>query len=65
MQRLIGKIALITGGSSGIGLATAKLFVAEGALVIITGRREEELMAAVAKLEEQPLGCKATLALAS
>src|SRR5271168_5205781 len=50
MQRLIGKIALITGGSSGIGLATAKLFVAEGALVIITGRREEELMAAVAKL---------------
>jgi NAD(P)-dependent dehydrogenase (short-subunit alcohol dehydrogenase family) len=50
MHRLMGKIALITGGSSGIGRATARRFVAEGAKVIITGRRESELRAAVAEL---------------
>ena len=44
--KLEGKIALITGGSSGIGLATARRFVAEGAYVFITGRREAELAAA-------------------
>jgi NAD(P)-dependent dehydrogenase (short-subunit alcohol dehydrogenase family) len=42
-QKLSGKIAVITGGSSGIGLATAKRFVEEGAHVVITGRREKEL----------------------
>jgi NAD(P)-dependent dehydrogenase (short-subunit alcohol dehydrogenase family) len=42
-QNLAGKIAVITGGSSGIGLATAKRFVEEGAHVVITGRREKEL----------------------
>src|SRR4030088_2027478 len=47
MDKLEGKIALITGGSSGIGLATAKRFVNEGAYVFITGRREAELSAAV------------------
>ena len=42
-QKLAGKIAVITGGSSGIGLATAKRFVEEGAHVVIAGRREKEL----------------------
>ncbi len=42
-QKLAGKIAVITGGNSGIGLATAKRFVEEGAQVVITGRREEKL----------------------
>jgi NAD(P)-dependent dehydrogenase (short-subunit alcohol dehydrogenase family) len=47
MGKLDGKTALVTGGSSGIGLATAKRFVNEGAYVFITGRREPELAAAV------------------
>jgi NAD(P)-dependent dehydrogenase (short-subunit alcohol dehydrogenase family) len=47
MGKLGGKIALITGGNSGIGLATAKQFVNEGAYVFITGRREVELARAV------------------
>jgi NAD(P)-dependent dehydrogenase (short-subunit alcohol dehydrogenase family) len=42
-KKLTGKTAVITGGSSGIGLATAKLFVEEGAYVFITGRRQSEL----------------------
>jgi NAD(P)-dependent dehydrogenase (short-subunit alcohol dehydrogenase family) len=46
MGKLDGKIALVTGGSSGIGLATAQQFVNEGAYVFITGRREAELDAA-------------------
>jgi len=43
MKTLEDKVAVITGGSSGIGLATAKRFVDEGAHVVITGRREKEL----------------------
>src|SRR3981081_2458183 len=47
MSRLKGKIAVITGANSGIGLASAKRFVAEGAHVYITGRRQEELDKAI------------------
>jgi NAD(P)-dependent dehydrogenase (short-subunit alcohol dehydrogenase family) len=50
MSNLEGKVAVITGGSSGIGLATAKRFVREGAYVFITGRREAELQKAKADI---------------
>src|SRR5260221_538315 len=49
-MRLANKTALITGGNSGLGLATAKLFVAEGAKVIITGRNQETLRAGAKEL---------------
>ena len=48
MGKLEDKVAVITGGNSGIGLATAKRFVEEGAHVVITGRREKELKEAAA-----------------
>ena len=50
MGKLEGKVALITGGNSGIGLATAKQFVNEGAYVFITGRRQSELDVAVKRI---------------
>jgi NAD(P)-dependent dehydrogenase (short-subunit alcohol dehydrogenase family) len=56
MNKLEGKIALITGGSTGIGLATAKQFVNEGAHVFITGRRDAELAAAVKEIASNVTG---------
>ncbi|KAB1073000.1 SDR family oxidoreductase [Methylobacterium planeticum] len=50
MRRLEGKVAVVTGGSSGMGRATAKQFVAEGAIVIVTGRRQDRLDEAVAEI---------------
>jgi len=52
MGRLTGKVAVITGANSGIGLETAKRFVEEGAQVVITGRRKDELVKAAAEIGE-------------
>lgn len=58
-QRLGGKIALITGATSGIGLATAKVFAGEGAKVFITGRRQDVLDRAVAEIGGDVVGIRA------
>ena len=50
MSALKGKVAVVTGGASGIGLATTKRFVNEGAYVFIVGRRQAELDKAVAEI---------------
>jgi len=57
--RLANKTAFITGGNSGIGLATAKLFVAEGARVAITGRNKETLQAAARELGPNAIAIEA------
>jgi NAD(P)-dependent dehydrogenase (short-subunit alcohol dehydrogenase family) len=62
MQKLAGKIAVITGGTSGIGFATAQRFVAEGAYVFITGRRQTELDAAVQRIGSQVTGVQGDVA---
>ena len=56
MNKLDGKVAVITGGSSGIGLATAQRFVDEGAHVFITGRRQKELDQAVTQIGKSVTG---------
>src|SRR5260370_1333252 len=56
MKKLEGKVAVITGASTGIGLATAQRFVSEGAYVYITGRRQSELDAAVRQIGENVTG---------
>ena len=58
-RRLDGKIAVVTGGTTGIGLATARRFASEGAHVYITGRRRSELDAAVAVVGEHATGVQA------
>ena len=60
--KLEGKVAVVTGGNSGIGLATAKRFVAEGAYVFITGRRPAELDAAVKEIGKNVTGVQGDVA---
>ena len=61
-NKLAGKVAVITGGNSGIGLATAKRFVAEGAYVFITGRRQQELDKAVKEIGRNVTGVQGDVA---
>jgi len=62
MSKLEGKVAVITGGSSGIGLASAKLFMKEGAYVFITGRRDAELAKAKAEIGRNVTAVKGDVA---
>ena len=61
-NKLDGKTAVITGATSGLGLATAKRFVAEGAYVFITGRRQNELEEAVKKVGRNVTGIQGDIA---
>ena len=63
-MKLAGKKALITGGNSGIGFATARLFVAEGAQVAITGRDQKTLDEAIAELGPSARGYRADVTIA-
>jgi NAD(P)-dependent dehydrogenase (short-subunit alcohol dehydrogenase family) len=62
MGRLAGKIALVTGGSSGIGLAAAKQFVSDGAYVFVTGRRQAELDTAIKDIAKNVTGVQGDVA---
>src|SRR5258708_10441479 len=62
LGKLNGKVAVITGGTEGIGLATAKLFVQEGAYVFITGRRQKELDEAVKAIGSNAMGVQGDVA---
>ncbi|MFZ6648567.1 SDR family oxidoreductase [Undibacterium sp. TJN25] len=62
MSKLQGKVAVITGGTSGMGLATAKRFVKEGAFVFIMGRRQAELDAAVKSIGNNVVGVQGDIA---
>lgn len=61
-NKLAGKVALVTGGTTGIGLASAQEFAAQGATVFITGRRQAELDAAVALIGDKAFGIKGDVA---
>jgi NAD(P)-dependent dehydrogenase (short-subunit alcohol dehydrogenase family) len=61
-KRLENKVAVITGGSSGIGLATAQQFIDEGAFVFITGRRQAELDDAVKQIGKNVIGVQGDVA---
>ena len=61
-KKLEGRVAVITGGNSGIGLATARRFVAEGAYVFITGRRQAELDSAVGRIGRNVTGVQGDVA---
>lgn len=61
MGKLVGKVAVVTGGNSGMGLATAKLFVREGARVVITGRDQATLDAAVHAMGDSVFGLRADI----
>jgi NAD(P)-dependent dehydrogenase (short-subunit alcohol dehydrogenase family) len=62
MGKLDGKVAVITGGTEGIGFATAQIFVKEGAYVFITGRRKKELDEAVTAIGSNVSGIQGDVA---